>query len=144
VLACLFVSLVAPICQAEDAARPWQRWEHALTSWAHYANPYADVVLRVTYTGPGETVIRAYGFWDGGSTFRIRCAFPKPGAWRWQTECSNRDDAGLHRQSGTVRVLGPERTRNPLWRHGFLRVSDDGRYLPVDRRHRMGRAHAQH
>jgi hypothetical protein len=128
-LTCLFASLVVPVCQAEDTAHLWHRWEHALTSRAQYANPYADVVLRVTYTGPGDTVIRAYGFWDGGSTFRIRCAFPQAGAWRWRTECSSAADAGLHQQSGTVRVRPAERTDNPLWRHGFLRVSDGRRYL---------------
>ena len=82
----------------------WQRWEHALTSSRSYDNPYADVALRVTYTGPGGRTLKTYGFWDGGDTFRIRCAFPTPGAWRWETECSDADNAGLHGHSGTVEV----------------------------------------
>lgn len=113
---------------APERAHVWQRWEHALTSTRHYGNPYADVTLRVTYTGPGGRSLRAYGFWDGGDTFRIRCAFPAPGTWRWETECSDPENAGLHRQRGTVRVVA-YRGRNPLYRHGFLKVSDNRRYL---------------
>lgn len=106
----------------------WQRWEHALTSTGKYANPYADATLRVRYTGPDGRTLRAYGFWDGGDTFRIRCAFPIPGAWQWETECSDAANAGLHRQRGTVDVA-PYRGENPLYRRGFLKVSDNRRYL---------------
>ncbi len=113
----------------QERSHVWQPWEHALTSRAEYGNPYADVVLRVTFTGPGNGVLRTYGFWDGGSTFRVRCAFPRAGTWRWRTDCSNPGDTGLHRQSGTVQVVEAGRTSNPLWRHGFLKVSEDGRYL---------------
>ena len=63
----------------------WQRWEHALTSIRPYGNHYAEVTLRVTYAGPDGRTLRAYGFWDGGDTFRIRCAFPVPGVWQWET-----------------------------------------------------------
>ncbi len=129
---CSLIALQLALCgQAPgvDGARTWMRWEHALTSEAAYENPYADVTLRVTYTGPEGATIQAYGFWDGGPTFRIRCAFPSEGLWRWRTECSNPDDRGLHERSGTVRVTRARRTDNPLWEHGFLRVSDDARYL---------------
>ena len=67
----------------------WQRWEHALTSTRPYDNPYANVTLRVTYRGPDQHTLRTYGFWDGGDVFRIRCAFPVPGTWQWETECSD-------------------------------------------------------
>jgi Protein of unknown function (DUF4038)/Domain of unknown function (DUF5060)/Putative collagen-binding domain of a collagenase/Beta-galactosidase len=115
---------------ALDPVRPhtWQRWEHALSSSGNYDNPYRDVTLRVTYTGPGGRTLRAYGFWDGGSTFRIRCAFPEPGTWQWQTECSDRLNAGLQGQTGRVNVL-PCNGNDFLYRHGFLKVSDNRRYL---------------
>ena len=106
----------------------WQRWEHALTSTRSYDNPYADVTLRVTYTGPAGRTLRTYGFWDGGDTFRIRCAFPAPGTWRWETECSDAANAGLHQQRGTVEVSAYQGD-GLLYRHGFLKVSDNRRYL---------------
>jgi Protein of unknown function (DUF4038)/Domain of unknown function (DUF5060)/Putative collagen-binding domain of a collagenase len=122
-----------PAGNAAPAAAPshphvWQRWEHALTSARGYENPYADVTVRVSYTGPGDRTLRTYGFWDGGSTFRIRCAFPAPGRWRWETECSDTANAGLHGRRGTVEV-SPYHGANPLYRHGFLRVSENRRYL---------------
>ena len=76
----------APNSQPERI-QTWQRWEHILTSAHNYANPYADIILRVTYTGPGDHRLHTYGFWDGAGAFRIRCAFPAPGTWHWQTEC---------------------------------------------------------
>ena len=109
----------------------WQRWEHTLISTRNYENPYADVVLRVSYVGPGVRTLRTYGFWDGGDTFRIRCAFPVAGTWKWETQCSDAANTGLHKQAGTVEV-SPYRGSGPLYRHGFLKVSDNRRYLVYD------------
>jgi hypothetical protein len=114
------------VAQTETPA--WARWETVLRSTRAYENPCRDVVLRVTYTGPTGQVQRAYGFWDAGDMFKIRCAFPAPGLWNWRTECSDTANAGLHAQTGTVSVT-PYRGGNPLYRHGFLRVSANRRYL---------------
>jgi len=120
------------VAQGDSTALPqprtWQRWGHELTSSRNYTNPYADVVLGVTFSGPENRTLRGYGFWDGGQTFRIRCAFPVPGTWHWQTDCSDSSNAGLHRQSGSIIVL-PYSGDNPLHRHGFLRVGDNRRYV---------------
>jgi len=113
---------------AADGAVVWQRWEHRLTSSVDYANPCADVALRVTYDGPGGQRLSTLGFWDGNRTFRLRCAFPEPGTWRWTTECSDGANTGLHGQSGAVEVRAYHGT-NPLYTHGFLKVSDNRRYL---------------
>ena len=110
-----------------DMAQTWLPWEHALHSTQTYANPYAQVALRVTYTGPNGRELRAYGFWDGDDMFRIRCAFQSPGRWHWRTE-SEPADPGLNGLSGVVQVSSYQ-GQNPLYQHGFLRVSDDRRYL---------------
>ncbi len=112
----------------QQTSRTWQRWEHTLTSTRSYANPYADATVRVSYAGPDGRTVRTYGFWDGGDAFRIRCAFPVAGIWQWETECSDTANSGLHHQRGTVNVAPYEGT-NTLHRHGFLKVSDDRRYL---------------
>lgn len=111
-----------------DRTFAWQRWEHVLTSTRHYDNPYTDVILRVRYTGPDGRTIHTYGFWDGGATFRIRCAFPASGTWHWETECSDVRNSGLHGQRGSVEVA-PYRGENVLYRRGFLSVSQNRRYL---------------
>jgi hypothetical protein len=128
-----FLFLAGGARAAEPGRRPqvWQRWEHTLTSTRGYDNPYADVTLRVSYVGPDGRTLRAYGFWDGGNVFRIRCAFPVAGTWRWETECSDAANTGLHQQRGTAEVL-PYRGDNALYRHGFLKVSENRRYLVYD------------
>ncbi len=113
---------------ATSAAVHWQRWEHSLESSIAYANPYRDVTLSVMYTGPDGSVINGFGFWDGGGTFKIRCAFPAAGEWTWQTRCSDASNAGLHLQTGAVAV-SPYTGANPLYRHGLLRISASRRYL---------------
>lgn len=113
---------------ATSTIQTWEHWQTALHSSRDYTNPCVDVSLRVTYTGPSNQVQHTHGFWDGGDTFRLRCAFPSPGLWRWRTECSDVTNAGLNSQSGTVQVT-PYHGDHPLYRHGFLRVSDNHRYL---------------
>lgn len=124
--------LFAAVAPTQDAlAQPphaWERWEQTLTSTRPYENSYADVTLRVKFTGPEGRVIATYGFWDGGSVFRIRCAFPTAGTWRWETECSDAGNSGLHHRRGTVDVA-PYRGENLLYRRGFPKVSPDRRYL---------------
>lgn len=109
-------------------AHTWQRWEHAFTSAKNYGNPCSDVTLRVTYSGPAGRTLRAYGFWDGGPTFLIRCAFPVPGRWTWETDCSDAANAGLHQRRGSVDVL-PYTGTNALYRRGFLKVGENRRHL---------------
>jgi hypothetical protein len=114
--------------EPEPQVHVWQRWEQSLMSAREYENPYADVTVRVTYTGPEGRRLQTFGFWDGGATFRIRCAFPAPGTWRWETECSDTTNEGLHKRSGTVQVV-PYEGSNPLYKHGLLKVSENRRYL---------------
>lgn len=106
----------------------WTRWEQTLTSDRDHANPYRDVTLQVTFAGPDGQSFSGYGFWDGGRTFRVRTAFPAPGKWTWRTTCSEKTDLGLHEQSGHV-IVAPYSGTNPLYRHGFLQVSANRRYL---------------
>ncbi len=116
------------LIRAATAPHTWQRWEQTLTSTRSYDNPYADVTLRVIFTGPGDRTLRTYGFWDGGDAFRIRCAFPAPGLWTWETECSDASNTGLHHQRGQVEVARYQ-GESPLYRRGVLKVSDNRRYL---------------
>lgn len=135
-LATLLTALSAALALAPSAravapspasATVWQPWQTALEAARPREDPLS-VTVRAELAGPRGERIRAVGFWDGGRTYLVRCAFPAPGAWRWRTECSDAADTGLHGRSGTVRVAA-YRGSNPLFRHGFLRVSDNRRYL---------------
>ncbi len=123
----LLISTLFPI-PSHAAVQTWTRWEQSLTSAKAYANPTADVTLKVTYRGPEEETITGLGFWDGSNTFKLRCLFPKAGRWTWQTTCSDTNNSSLHRQSGSVEVQ-PYPGANPLYKHGYLRVATNHRHL---------------
>jgi hypothetical protein len=127
-LASTAVILLAIDAAGAAAVATWTQWEHTLTSATSYANPYQQVTLTVTYTSASGESFRCYGFWDGGPTFRIRFMFPAQGIWTWKTACSDTGNTGLHEQSGTVHAVEYSGD-NPLYRHGYLKVSDNHRYL---------------
>jgi hypothetical protein len=99
-----------------------------LTGRKTYTNPFTDVTVSVQYTKAGSPPLQGYGFWDGGSTFKLRQAFPEPGTWHYKTTATNPSDSGLHNREGDVQVL-PYTGTNALYRHGFLQVSADRRLL---------------
>ena len=104
------------------------RWELTLTSTHTYANPFTDVTVTVEYTKAGSPTLQSYGFWDGDATFKLRQAFPEPGTWHYKTTATDPSNSGLHNREGEVQVL-PYTGTNPLYRHGFLQVSADHRFL---------------
>ena len=114
--------------QAAPSAFLWQVAEIDLTSSKTYANPYGEVDVTVTFTGPrGESVTRPT-FWDGGSAWKVRFAPTAVGSWNWQTECSDQTNDGLNGRSGRLECL-PAEGGNPCYRHGFLQVSDNRRHF---------------
>jgi hypothetical protein len=125
-LSVLITLAAAP--SGEDAVGKWQRWEHVLSSDRDYANPCSDIKVGVRFEGPDSQTRTGQGFWDGDRRFLIRCAFPTDGEWRWRTTCSDAANAGLHQQTGVVRIHQVSGS-NCLERHGYLGVSDDGRLL---------------
>ena len=69
---------MATSAQAETR-HVWEKVEITLQSQRQYENPYTDVQVWVDLKGPGFDR-RCYGFWDGGSTFRVprRRYSPRP------------------------------------------------------------------
>ena len=127
------------------------RWELTLTSTKTYANPFTDVTVTVEYTKAGSPTLRGYGFWDGGTTFKLRQAFPEPGTWHYKTTATDPSNSGLHNREGEVYVL-------PVYRHqpalsprlspGECRpplLGPRRRHpIPVARRHALGRHRVAH
>ena len=100
---------------SEPGVPTWMRWEQTLASSKEYDNPFADVTVSVEYRGPDDAMFSGLGFWDGESTFKIRCMFPTKGLWTWRTSCSDPANTGLHNRAGTVEVVQYEGS-NPLHR----------------------------
>jgi hypothetical protein len=76
----------------------WERFEQAFTATAPYANRYRDVALTAVFTHASTgTRLAVAGFWDGGTTWRVRVAPPLTGTWTYHTWSS---DSGVSGQSG--------------------------------------------
>lgn len=96
-------------------------FEAALTSSKAYANPFLDVTVTATFTAPSGRKLAAHGFYDGGTTWRVRLAPDEVGQWRYVTHASDPTDSGLHNRSGALRC-GPSRNR------GFIRIDPKRKY----------------
>ena len=118
---CLLAVGLHGASQTRDVPR-WGLFEAAFTSAVGYANPVQDAELFVTFTSPSRETRTVRGFWDGGSTWRVRYSPDASGVWTYATRSEPASDTGLHGKSGTFRVTTPAgRTR--FDRHGPVRVS---------------------
>jgi hypothetical protein len=106
----------------------WSRFECAFASECDYAHPLQDAVLRVTFTAPSGRTQRVDGFWDGGTTWRVRFAPDEIGEWRFVTECSDTGNTGLHGRSGAL-MCGEAAGTTRFERHGPVRLAADRRSL---------------
>ena len=104
----------------------WNLVELTFRSERQYENPYADVDLVVTFHSPAGDSQRAWGFWDGGATWKVRFAPSVEGRWEWRSESSDPDDVGLHGQTDEFRVSS-HGGENPIYAHGFLKIGDHRR-----------------
>lgn len=109
------------------STQQYKRFTVAWLAQYTYANPFQDVTMSVTFSGPNGETIETLAYWYDRAEFRARIAFPSVGEWTWRTTATP-EDPGLHNKSGKIRVFAYQET-NPLLGHGFLRVSDDGRSL---------------
>lgn len=110
-----------------NSVAQWTIAEIALTSARDYANPFADVAASAVFSH-GDRRVERPGFWDGGSTWRVRFAPPEPGEWRWETACTDQDNTGLHGATGSLRCV-PYEGDNPNYRRGFIKASSNRRYF---------------
>jgi len=103
----------------------WEFQEVTLSATHDYKNPYTDVTVWVELSGP-DFKERIYGFWDGGSTFKVRFVAPAAGNWSWKSDADVNDE-GLKGKSGSFEAIEwteQEKNENPL-RRGFLRATDN-------------------
>jgi len=140
---CLLLNLSVDIPAQSIHLKTWEVYETEFTSSQSFQNPYVDCLkenekpyLMACFTGisgdaSGKT-ITVPGFWDGGSSWKIRFAPPCAGSWSYETVCEDRAMNGI---KGKIEVSGwseDEKKANPL-RHGFIVVNNTeerkGRYF---------------
>ena len=97
VLACLLMSCVA--AWAADAGVPrFGVFETAFTGPEKLDDPYRQVAVSVTFTGPpgsGNRRIVVDAFWDGASTWKVRMSPTDLGQWSWLTTSTTKQLDGL-------------------------------------------------
>ncbi len=107
--------------------------QHCATEWSYstskqYRDPSNDVELDVIFRAPSGRELRAPAFWAGGQVWRIRFAPAETGRYTFRTICADAANSDLHGRRGTLEVTSYS-GGNPLFRHGFVRVSDDKRHF---------------
>lgn len=125
------VLAVASLAATQSSRPPVPRWglfEATFTSARTSENPLQDTELLVTFTAPSRQTRTVRGFWDGGSTWRVRFSPDEVGRWTYGTAATPELDRGLHGRSGVFQVGAPKgRTR--FDRHGPIRVSSSRTFL---------------
>ncbi|HEX4946712.1 MAG TPA: DUF4038 domain-containing protein [Blastocatellia bacterium] len=102
--------------------------EFTFESAKPYQDPFNEITLDAVFTDPSGGKRRVPAFWAGGTTWRVRYASSLTGLHRFQTECSDTSNAGLHGVRGEVTITAYT-GQNPLFRHGAIRVANDGRHF---------------
>src|ERR1017187_3791328 len=123
------VILCATIASAANyKVHQWQAVEIELTSSVTYADSFQDVAVTATFTTPDGRTITRPAFWDGGLTWKVRFAPPRTGLWTMTTSATDARNSGLNHVTRTVRC-DPYSGNLAIYKHGFLKVSKNGRYL---------------
>ena len=113
------------ICHAQSVHR-WGVFEVSIESSQRHFGQQQYVDVQFELTDPEGSKHIQPGFWHGGKTWKVRFSPSVVGDWTWRSQCGT--DASLNDKFGTFKCV-PYRGDNPLYRHGPLKVSDDGHYL---------------
>jgi len=110
-------------------SRIWSKYEIQLQSSKTYNNPIYDVRdFKIRFTAPSGIVRIVRGFWDGGTDWKVRFMPDETGKWSWKTECSDKENAGLHNQSGTFDCEA-NTSNEQLFQKGAIRHEPGKYYL---------------
>ena len=96
----------------------WDRFEATIENSRGYADPYRDVTLEVVYTRPDGGKIRFWGFYDGGSQWKIRFMPDRLGLWRYAAGFSDGAPGirgGFECTPSTIPGLISNDETNPRW-----------------------------
>lgn len=108
-------------------AEQWRCVDIAIETTQNYANPFEDVDVFGVFKGPNGEEIKLLAFWDGENTWVLRFAPVSVGTWTYtieSTDAENTDFSG----EGSVECV-PYEGELDMYKHGFLKVSEDKDYL---------------
>lgn len=105
---------IMPISAYSDVER-WHPYDLPFTTTNSYTNPFQNVTMSATFTGPGSTTLVIPGFYTGSNTWKIRFAPTLTGTWNFTTSSN---DSQLNNKTGTINCIA---NTNPKV-HGRLHV----------------------
>jgi hypothetical protein len=119
----------------------WDRFEETISNTKSYSDPYSGVTLEVTYTKPDGKTVNFWGFYDGGTTWKIRFMPDQLGPWKYEAKFSD-GTAGksgtFHCVSSTIPGLIHRDEHNPRWfgfkggKHVLIRSLHAGPLFLID------------
>jgi hypothetical protein len=109
----------------------WKVVEISLTSANTYTDPFNQVEVIATFSGPDGKIIILPAFWDGGTIWKIRFAPTVTGVWNMLTSCSDVANAGLNAIAQSI-ICKPYSGALDIYKHGFLKVMKGKRYFVYD------------
>ncbi|MBC7510153.1 MAG: discoidin domain-containing protein [Ferruginibacter sp.] len=126
VILCMFT--FSSLKAADYTGEKWRVIEISLTSSASYSDPFNDVDVTATFTGPGGITIVRPAFWDGGTSWKIRFAPTVTGSWTMTTTATITSNNGLHNISKTIQCNAYTGSLD-IYKKGFLKADASGRYF---------------
>jgi len=84
----------------------WIKYEKNFQSSRQYENPLYDLKnFVVRFTSPTGRVKNIHGFWDGERNWKVRFCPDEKGTWAFTTECSDKENSGLHDIKGSFECM---------------------------------------
>ena len=127
----LAVLAVTPSTIVAQAGQPGEAnvvVEIVFKSERRHPDPFRRVDVGAVFTDPKGDRRAVPAFWAGNDTWKIRYASPHTGTHRYRSNCSARNDPGLHGVEGTIEIK-PYTGKNRLIRHGPIRVAANRRHF---------------
>ena len=125
---CILIFKINSLFATDFSVQTWRVVEIELRSSQSYSDPFYDVDVEATFTGPDDLIITRPAFWDGELTWKIRFAPPETGLWTMTTNATDVSNSGLHNVTKIVESI-PYEGDLDIYKNGFLTISNDGRYL---------------
>jgi len=117
--------------KSDFTVEKWQVIEITINSTKIYSNPLEEIDITAIFTGPDGKIIKRPAFWDGNTTYKIRFAPTAIGVWNMVTTCSDNENSGLNNIAKSIKCISYNGNL-AIYKHGFLKVSDNNRYFVYD------------
>jgi hypothetical protein len=84
----------------------WMKFEKEFVSNKSYNNPLYDVTkFTISFVSPSGRTKQINGFWDGEKKWKVRFCPDEIGTWYFISYCSDKKNAGLHKQKGSFKCV---------------------------------------